>query len=156
MSSKSSKRRHFSSLLGLTLEGTRLEGVVVRKKDGLEASESFSVSLTLDPLTAAPDLVGQEIRNHLDAAEIRERNCVVGIPLKWVLTTKVEVPELPEADIPGFLQIEAERGFHADITTLQTCTSRCVGKDGKQHALVTGISLSHLTALSAALEAAKL
>ncbi len=71
----------------------------------------FSVSLSLDPLTNDPELVGREIRNHLDAVGIRERHCVVGLPLKWALTTHLEVPELPEADVASFLQIEAERGF---------------------------------------------
>ena len=45
----------------------------------------FSVSLSLDPLTADPELVGREIRNHLDAAGVRERHCIVAVPLKWAL-----------------------------------------------------------------------
>ena len=69
--------------------------------------QSFSVSLSLDPLTNDPELVGREIRNHLDAAGVRERHCVVGLPLKWALTTHIEVPELPEADVA---ELPANRG----------------------------------------------
>ena len=64
----------------------------------------------LDPLANEAELVGQEIRNHLDAAGIRERRCVVGIPLGWALTQSVKLPELPDEDIASLLQIEAERG----------------------------------------------
>ena len=44
--------------------------------------------------------------------------------LKWALTAHTEIPELPEADVPGFLQIEAERGFHADAATMYFSTSQ--------------------------------
>src|SRR5947208_16394879 len=103
------KRQGPSALLGLVLDGGRLEGVVLRRTNGaLRIEQSFSVSLSLDALTADAELVGREIRNHLDAAGVRERCCVVGVPLKWALTTHVELPELAEDDIAGFLQIEAE------------------------------------------------
>src|SRR4051812_8796175 len=95
------KRKRLSSVLGLSLDGSRLEGVVLRRTNGsAQVQQTFSVALTLDPLTAATELVGREIRNHLDAAGIRERHCVVGLPLKWALTTHTEVPEMPEADVP--------------------------------------------------------
>ena len=68
------KRQRLSSLLGLALDGSRLDGVVLRRTNGsLQVQQSFSVTLSLDPLTAAPELVGREIRNHLEAAGVRER-----------------------------------------------------------------------------------
>src|SRR5204863_5209968 len=92
------KTSRLSVSLGLALDGSRLDGVVLRRTNGsLQPQQSFSVSLSLDPLTADPELVGREIRNHLDAAGVRERHCVVGLPLKWALTTHVDVPDLPEA-----------------------------------------------------------
>ena len=104
------RHRRLTSLLGLSPDGSRLDGLVLRRANGgLTLQQTFSVSLSLDPLTNAPDLVGREIRNHLDAAGVRERNCVVGLPLKWALATHVEIPDLPEADVASFLQIEAER-----------------------------------------------
>src|ERR1044072_4064434 len=119
------KKQRPSSLLGLALDGSRLEGVVLRRTNGtVRIERSFSVSLSLDALTADAELVGREIRNHLDAAGVRERCCVVGVPLKWALTAHTEMPDLAEADVPGFLQIEAERGFHSDVETLHYATSR--------------------------------
>jgi hypothetical protein len=151
------KRRQLTSLLGLALDGGKLDGVVLRRTNGsLEVQQTFSVSLSLDPLTAATELVGREIRNHLDAAGIKERNCLVALPLKWALTTHAELPELPESDVDSFLQLEAERGFHSDISTLHFAASRSQSKSGKQHAFLAGIPKNHLTLLEQALRAAKL
>jgi hypothetical protein len=151
------KRSRRTSVLGLALDGSRLDGVVLRRVNGaFHAQQPFSVSLSLDPLTNDPQLVGREIRNHLDAAGIRERNCVVGLPLKWALTTHVTIPELPEADIASFLQIEAERGFHCDVNTLHIATSRCKGSSGAQQALLVGIPRNHVSHLEQGLRAAKL
>jgi hypothetical protein len=151
------KRAQRNAVLGLALDGSKLEGVVLRRTGAsVQVQQSFSVSLTLDPLTNAPELVGREIRNHLDAAGIRERTCVLGLPLKWALTSHVDIPELPEADIASFLQIEAERGFPCDVNTLQVATSRCRGADGKQHALVVGIPRAHLVRIEQELAVARL
>jgi hypothetical protein len=151
------RRKRLSSLLGLTLDGSRFEGVVLRRTNGsLQIQRSFSVSLSLDPLTADAELVGREIRNHLDAAGVRERNCVLGLPLKWALTTHVAVPELPEADEASFLALEAERGFPCDVQTLMVANLSCRSPAGRQQAILVGIAKTQLTALEKALRAAKL
>ena len=151
------KRRSLTSVLGLTLDGSRLEGVVLRRTNGsLQLRQSFSVALSLDPLTAAPELVGREIRNHLDAAGVRERHCVVGVPLKWALTAHTELPPLPEVDAASLLQLEAERGFPSDITTLRLADSRCPLAADKQHVTLAGIPNAQLAALEQVLVASKL
>src|SRR3954468_11584727 len=152
---KPRSRRALSSVLGLSLEGSRLEGAVLRRTNGsLQGLQTFSAALTLDPLTADAELVGREIRNHLDAAEVRERHCVVSLPLKWVLTTHVDIPEMPEESVPEFLQIEAERGFHADIGTLHFATSRTRLSSGKRQAFLAAVPRSHLQTLETVLVAA--
>lgn len=151
------KRRRLTALLGLSLDGSRLEGVVLRRTNGAgQAHHAFSVLLSLDPLTNDPELVGREILNHLQAQGVHERECVVGVPLKWALAMHAEVPTLPEADIPGFLQIEAERGFPCDVQTLHVASSRCQPASGKQHALLVGIPRNHVNLLERVLHAARL
>ena len=151
------KRQRLSGVLGLALDGSRLDGVVLRRTNGaVHVQQTFSVSLSLDPLTNDPELVGREIRNHLDAVGIRERQCVVSLPLKWALTTHAEVPDLPEADVSGFLQLEAERGFPCDVQTLNVANSRFHSPSGKKHATLVGIPKNHLVALEQALRAARL
>ncbi|MEY2465777.1 MAG: hypothetical protein QOD03_298 [Verrucomicrobiota bacterium] len=149
-------RQNPSSLLGLSLDGSRLEGVVLARTNGsVQLLQSFSATLSLDPLTADPELVGREIRNHLDAAGVRERDCVVCLPLKWALTAHTEIPEISEADVPGFLQIEAERGFHSDIETLHYATSR-YSADGKRYVTLVGVTRTNVELLEKVLRAAKL
>lgn len=149
-------RRH-SSLLGLTLDGGRLEGAVLRRANGaLQITQTVSASLSLDPLTAAPELVGREIRNQLDAAGISERHCVFGLPLKWALLTHVDLPTLPEADVAGFLHLEAERGFPCDVATLHVTHSRCRLASGKEQALMVGVPRNHLSSIEQIFRAAKL
>lgn len=151
------KRKRLTSLLGLSLDGSRLEGVVLRRSNGsLRVYESFSANLSLDPLTAAPELVGREIRNHLEAAGIRERHCIVGLPLKWVLTAYTELPPLPEADAASLLQLEAEKGFPYDVTTLQLAHSRCALAGDKKHVTFAGVANSQIDPLMNVLAAAKL
>ncbi len=146
-----------NSLLGLSLDGSRLEGVWLKRNNGaLQVAGSFAVTLALDPLTAAAELVGREIRNHLDAAEIRERHCLVALPLKWALVGQSQLPPLAEADAAGFLQLEAERSFPCDLATLITATSRCKSSAGEEHVTFIGMPRGHIAALEAALRAAGL
>ncbi len=156
-SMKTGRRKKLTGLLGLVLDGTRLSGVALRRSNGsLQQQQSFAVTLSLDPLTAAPELVGREIRNHLDAAGVRERHCVVGVPLKWVLTAQTELPPLPEADAASLLQMETERGFPCDVATLRLTQSVCKLAEGKQLVTMAGIPGSQLASLEQVLVAAKL
>jgi hypothetical protein len=151
------KRKKLTSVLGLALDGSRLDGVVLRRSNGsLQLQQTFSAVLTLDPLTAAPELVGREIRNQLDAAGVRERHCIFGVPLKWVLTAQTELPPLPEADAASLLQLEAERGFSTDVATLQLASSSCPMAADKKHVLLAGIPSAHVATLEQVLVAAKL
>jgi hypothetical protein len=151
------KQRSPSSLLGLTLDGSRLEGVVLRRTNGsLQVQKTFSLSLALNPLTGDPELVGREIRNHLDAEGIRERRCVLCVPVSLALVLHTKVPDLPEADRASFLQIEAERGFPYGPEALCVATSRCRAASGEQHATLVAMPRSHVEQLEKALKAAQL
>jgi hypothetical protein len=151
------KRKTPTTLLGLAFDGSKLDGVVLRRANGaLQSLQTFSVALTLDPLTAEPELVGREIRNQLDAAGIRVRDCIVGVPLKWVLTAHTELPPLPEADAASLLQMDAERGFSSDVATLQISSSRTPLAADKKYVLFAGIPNTQIVALEKVLAAAKL
>ena len=151
------KRKKLTSLLGLSLDGSRLEGVVLKRTNGsLQQQHAFAVTLSLDPLTAAPELVGREIRNQLDAVGVRERHCVVGVPVKWALTAHTELPKLADADAESLLQLEAERGFPSDPATLRLSNSSCPLPGDKQLVTMAGISNGQLATLEQVLAAAKL
>lgn len=151
------KRRVASSILGLALDGNRLEGVVVRRLNGtLQVKETVTATLALSPLSGDSELVGREIRNHLDQAGIRERRCALCIPLSWVMTLHTKLPDLPDEDINSLLQLEAERGFPSGNENLLIVHSRFRAADGEQHATLMAIPRSHLETLEKALKAAQL
>lgn len=146
-----------STLLGLALDGSRLEAVLVRRTNGsMQVLKTFTAQLALNPVNGAPDLVGREIRNHLDQAGIRERRCTLCLPLGWALTASAAIPEIPEEDIPSFLEIEAERGFPYSPDALAMATSRCRPPSGGQHAMIIAAPRHPLEQLDAALRAAQL
>ena len=152
------KRAPRKSLLGLAFEGSRLEGVVVRRTNGsVERTSGFLASLSLDLLTNDPDLVGREIRKQLDAAGVRERWCAVCVPMSWVLTLTTKLPEeLSEADRESFLQIEAERGFPYSLDALMLARSVYRVASGAQYATLVGVPREHLSRLETVLHAAQL
>ena len=151
------KRQNGSSILALALDGGRLDGVVLKRTNGsAQIQQSFSAALSLDPLTNDPELVGREIRNQLDAAGVRERRCIVGLPLKWALTANVKLPDLPEGDVASFLQIEAERGFPCDVATLMVAKSLYGSGADERYATLIGIPRNHVELLDRELRAAQL
>ena len=146
-----------SSLLGLALDGQRIEAVVARRSNGAVRVQSTAAgSLQLNLLTDDPALVGREIRNHLDRAGIRERHCAVCVPLEWALTAHAPVPDLPPQDVESFLSIEAERGFPFGQETLSMAMSRCRASNGAQYATLIAIPREHLATLQKVLKAAQL
>ncbi|HYG22799.1 MAG TPA: hypothetical protein VEH04_08460 [Verrucomicrobiae bacterium] len=151
------KRKTPSSVLGLSIDGSRLEGVVLRRHNGsLQVLQRFSATLALDPMTAETELAGREILNHLQAANVRERHCVVALPLRWALAAHTEIPKIPEADIADFLELELERGFPTDVATLQLSTSRINSASGQQHATFIGIPRVQVERLELVLRNARL
>jgi hypothetical protein len=151
------RRQPGSTVLGLALDGSRLEGALVRRTNGsVEVRKSFTATLSLDPLTNAPELVGRELRKLLDEQGITERWVALALPAAWTLTLTVPLPDLPEADVASFLQLEAERGFPYGPEALIIQTSRFTAPDGARWATLLALPRTHLTRLEAVLAAAQL
>jgi hypothetical protein len=151
------KSKRSASVLGLALDGNRLEAVVLRRANGTaHVRQSVSAPLALSPLTDDPELAGREIRNCLEAAGIRERRCAVCLPLGWLLTLQTNVPELPEAERASFLQLEAERGFHSGPEAMFTAHSLFQAAPGQRYATLLAVPRNNLNTLERVLRAAKL
>ena len=151
------KTQRASSVLGIAIDGNRLEAVVVRRSGGsLQVRQTVSAAMALAPLTGDPELVGREIRNHLDSAGMRENRCVVCLPLTWVLTLQTKLPEISEADLDSYLQIEAERGFPSGHESLFITRSLFKTPSGEQYATLLAVPRNHLDMLERVLRAAKL
>ena len=124
MSIKRKTKKRAQSVLGLILNDGQLRAChVTRAKGRAEVVKAASATLTLDLLHPEPELIGREIRNHLEAAGIREKLCVVGLPPRWVMSQHTKLPALEADDTASFLQIEAEKGFPVDPANLQIARS---------------------------------
>ena len=151
------KKRIPTTVLGLAFNGSRLEGALVKRSNGsLQILKTFSATLALNPLTGDPELVGREIRNHLEQAGVRERRCAVCLPSSWALALQIEVPDMPDEDVAGFLAIEAERGFPYGLDALSVGCSRYRSVMGKRFATQAAIPRNHLSQFERALKAAQL
>ncbi len=151
------KKKRPHTVLGLTLDGGRLEAVLLRRTNGsAEVQKTVSTALTLDLLHNEAELVGRELRNLLDTAGVREKRCVVGVPLNWALTLHTKLPALEAADVPGFLALEAERGFPCNVDELQVASAPHQSPGGDSYATQIGVPREHLARLEAVLAAAQL
>ncbi len=113
-----------TSVVGLAFTEGQLRLVhVARAKQAVAVIRAAAAPLTLDVLHPEPELVAQEIRNHFEAAGIRERQCVVALPPAWVMTHQAAVPDLAADDMESLLLIEAEKAFPCDPEELQIARS---------------------------------
>lgn len=153
---RSSKKRH-QSVVGLAFtEGQIRLAHVVRGKAGPEVVKTASAALSLDVLHPEAELVGREIKNHLDAAGIREHNCVVALPAGWVMSQHLKMPEgLKGDDATSFLDLEAEKGFPTDPSSLQIARSFHRSSEG-EYVTQLAVRKEQLDQLSAVLKAAGL
>lgn len=150
------KRQRPSTVLGLSFDGVRVEGAVVHRTNGsLELRKTFEAPLSLGPLTSEPEQVGRELQQKLQQAGLRERRCVVALPLSSALTTVVEIPDLPPADVASFLDVEAERAFPYGPEALIVSTAP-FSSGTKRHATLVAYQRNELLALERALRAAQL
>jgi hypothetical protein len=134
-----------NSILGLTLEGKRLDSALLKRgRGGFRLQGNASTELSLDPLVDDPELVGREIRDQLNDAGVSEKNCAVGLPLEWTLTTMVTLPDMPEEHLDGFIRLQAEKSFPFSLSDLSIAVSRFENEDGEKLALVTAIPLKHI------------
>ena len=80
-------RRAPQSVLAVAFAGGRLVAAhVARSKNAVAVLRTAAVPLSVDLLHPEPELVGREIRGHLDAAQLKERSCIVVLPSEWVMT----------------------------------------------------------------------
>ncbi|MGC9330192.1 MAG: hypothetical protein ACP5I1_21325, partial [Candidatus Hinthialibacter sp.] len=102
----------YKSLLGIELDDGRMTVLsVARNGSGNIIRQVAQTPLSLDPLNHEPELVGREIRNHLDQMKIQEKRCIVCVPLQWVMSHPIELPELSPEDEADYLRLQAENGF---------------------------------------------
>lgn len=149
-------RKRLQSIAGLSVSDGQLHVAhVARAKSAVAVLRSTAAPLTLDLLHPEAELVGREIKNHLEAGHIRERHCIVALPPSWIMSQHTAVPELSAEDTASLLEMEAEKGFPCNPSELQITRSP---HHSAGHRYVTQLAVrqDHLARLSAVLKAAGL
>lgn len=151
------KKQPPSSLLGIAFEGKSGHAALLRRSGGsLQVVETFKFELSDNPLNGDAAMLGAEIRKKLQEHRVRERRCAVCLPLNWVLTLQTRIPDMPEADVPAFLEIEAERHFPYALDAMFISHSRCRMPAGEQTAASVGVPRDQVLQLQQVLKAAQL
>ena len=151
------KSSGLSSITGIAIDGRQIAVVLARRGNGkVQVVKTYRETMSLDPLVHDPELVGREIRDHLSRIGIREKHCVLSLPLRWVLSMRTELPELPEADVQSFITLQAEREFPFSLEDLCISTLRFQTPDHVNQALIAAVPITHLTRLQQVLKAARL
>ena len=121
-----------------------------------EVSVQLRAPIPANVFRTAPTRAGQELRTALQNVHIRPEHCVVCLPLSWAFTAEIDLPELSEADLQGFIQLEAERRFPLSSDDLMlSLTHRQTTPTGLR-ALLIGVSREYLSNIGKALQIAKL
>lgn len=119
-----SGKKRLHSVIALSVsDGQLCVAHAARAKNAVAVLKSATAPLTLDLLHPEAELIGREIKNHLEAAGIREHRCVVALPPAWVMSLHTKLPELSPEDADGLLRIDAEKGFPCDPDELQIARS---------------------------------
>ncbi|MFM7815400.1 MAG: hypothetical protein ACKPGI_00355, partial [Verrucomicrobiota bacterium] len=150
-------RRPPASVLALSMEGRHVAAAVLRQAKGtieVVTRHVGTLPMEVDPNDAPA--VGKALRTLLDSASIRERQCVWTLPCSEVLTTQTLVPAIDEADVDSLLQLEAEKGFHGDVSASRVADSRCRLPDGQRWVTLATISPARHEILRQVMEAARL
>lgn len=151
------KSSRYTSILGIAFEGDTLTVALLhRQNGGFQVQQAFRETLSLDSLKDYPERIGHDLRRLLEQRGIRERRCVVSIPLRWTFTHSLEMPSLPENDVESYLKIQAEREFPFTLDDLSLRYSRSSTPDGSDRALLIALAQDQLAALQKALQVARL
>ncbi len=157
LKSGSRPRKAPQAVLGLSWEGRRIEGTLLRRTPaGLQKVAEFQAELSVELDSGDPETIGKELRARLDEAGIRERACAVALSVSSLLVTQTEIPPLADADAHSLLQLEAEKGFHADASSLQVAYSRCVRGEGNHWVTLAALPQARLASLERWMRAARL
>ena len=151
------KRRAIQRVIGLELGRRRLAAAEVQREgQGVKVRRHCQASLSLDPFTHEPELAAREIRDRLEEAGIKGRDCVVGLPLELFMVHTMALPALGEDDLREFVQLEAERAFPHALEDLVLAVSRWTNAAGEGRATLAALPRQPLAAVEAVLRRARL
>jgi hypothetical protein len=149
------KRLQVKTVLAVTLESGRVAVALMRRDDkGVSVVRSFEMQHGAEAVMANAEKIGAELGSQLNLSGIRERRCVVCLPASWALSTATDLPEISKEDLPGYLELRAEREFPAAAADLRLSHCTYFLPDGKERATIAAVPAKRLDAVERMLAAA--
>ncbi len=152
------KKKKPAGVVALAFEGGKLTALEIRRRDRhCEISQTLRCPLSRDILSGDSELIGAEIRKSFDEAGIREKNCVLSLPLSLVYFFQPEIPGgLSGSDAESYLRLQAEKGlpFPAEDAAISTLSH--TGPDGSRRAMIAAVPMQHILTLKKILKSAHL
>ncbi len=150
-------KKKAASVLGIAFDGSLMRAALLRQNGvGLRLLGQTDSDLALDPWKDDPEAVGSALKIALDQAELREKQCVVGIPIEWMLTNMITLPDLDAEDVQDYLDMQIEKSFPFSPADLTISISRFQTGLDAHGALVTAVQNKHIERLAAIMKAAGL
>jgi len=144
------KRFQPQSVLALTVESDRIVVSLIRR--GSAPLPPLYVAVTVGALLEDPVKAGTALVAALEAAEIRERRCVVCLPTSWALSASADMPEVVAEDLRGYFELRAEREF--STSDLRLAHNPYCLADGTRRATLAALPSKRMEAVEKMLETA--
>lgn len=144
------KRFQPQSVLALTVESDRIVVSLLRR--GGAPLPPLYVAIAAGALLEDPVKAGTELATALEAAEIRERRCVVCLPTSWALSASADMPEVVAEDLRGYFELRAEREF--STSDLRLAHNPYCLADGTRRATLAALPSKRMEAVEKMLETA--
>ena len=138
------------SVLALTVAPSGITATLVRR--GRDPLPPLVLQRGAAELLEDPAQAGAELAAALDRAQIRERRCVVALPLSWALSAAADLPSVGVDDLRGYFELRAEREFA--MSDLRLAHSAWHTPEGTPRATLAAIPAKRIEAVEKMLEAA--
>ncbi|MDA0750946.1 MAG: hypothetical protein O2964_09580 [Verrucomicrobia bacterium] len=151
------KKKKPTSVVSLDWGYQTLRFEYVRKSGNTCRSEGTGfVELPEDLFKENPETIGTKLRDALESAGIREKQCIGSLPIGWLFTSRTEIPELEGEDLEFFFETHAEREFPFPVDELSISRSVFTSPSHKPHALMGALPSARLDHLNRIMETARL
>jgi hypothetical protein len=146
-----------NTLLGISFDKGLMTVVRMRIDNGAyRVDKALRVPLSLDPVSAQPELVGRAIRERLTENGISDRDCLVVLPVASSLSMRIDVPNLAGQDLDDYIRMQSERQLPVAIDDMSLAVSYRRISEESRVATVVAVPLSRLSAMQRALQGAHL
>lgn len=152
------KSQKHASLLGITFEGGAMMAIELRRREErCETGAILRETLSQDVLSGNPELLGAEIRKILEDADVREKRCVLSLPLSWVYIIHQDIPEaLPEPDIENYITLQMEKKLPFSPEDVVVSSIHFEAAPAGRRAVITAVPVQHVRTLEKIMKAARL